>query len=111
VEIFTATTEGILALAKDAEEDKQTGTPRNRSAYVEVLEEVLDPGGVHVCKMMLPHEHVGGVRVTPHLRTWWIIAVKKKKNGGGDLWLDVSMEAFEQNTKKETIDGREETCP
>ena len=94
----TATTKGILALALDAVYDPQTGTPRNRSANLEELTEALDPGGVHVCALVFPHEHVGGVKVEAHIRTRWLIAVKERQLSPCELWLDVSHEAFDQHT-------------
>jgi len=107
------TTEGILALAKDAAFDSQAGQSRNRSACIDKLAAVLDPDGVHLLQMSMPHDHVAGRRVDSHLRTQWLIAVKpdvkparRFKEGippAQDLWLDVSFDAYNKHTEKRTL--------
>jgi hypothetical protein len=113
-EVTVTDTAGMIALARDAAYDSEAKKPRNRSVVVDKLTQVLYPEGTHVLMMSMPHEHVQGAKVVPHLRTHWMVAVKEgvKPNrrfaeGGPpsqEIWLDVSFDAMQKYTLKQTVD-------
>lgn len=39
----------------------------NRTLNCDAIES-LDPDGTHLAKQLMPHEHIGGVLVEPHVR-------------------------------------------
>ena len=91
--MYSTHTDMFMMMAVQAENDKETGTPRNRSIDVEKLGAVIDPDGIHVCTFSFVHSHVGGAKVDPHLRTQWLVKLK----GTDDpitLWLDVDADPF-----------------
>ena len=46
----------------------------NRLPSDELLE-ALDPDGLHVLELTLPHEHINGRRVDLHMRTEWLVKI------------------------------------
>ena len=76
------TTDGLLALAADAR-DRDS----NRQANVRELALALDPDGVHVLAMQLPHNDV-------EWRTLWLVKHHGDAATPVELWLDVSFTAL-----------------
>jgi hypothetical protein len=83
----------------------------NRLPTDELLED-LDPDGLHVLVLAMPHEHIGGVRVDPHWRTEWLM----KANGRMEpvnLFIDMSNEDYDSipDRTKEEVHGLSEEAP
>lgn len=66
---------------------------RNR-AFSDSAAELLDPEGVHVCSFSVPHEHAGGQKVEPHVRTMWLCAVRTEEDPI-TLFVDIESDDFE----------------
>ena len=84
--------DGLLAMARDAEDNN-----RNRQVDTESLAAALDPEGVHVLELRMPHEYISGKHADIHWRTLWLVNIK-----GTDepvrLFMDVSPDVFDAET-------------
>lgn len=64
----------------------------NRLPSDEILEN-LDPDGVHVLEISMPHNHRHGEAVEEHVRTlWWMKLIGEDKPV--PVFLDMTMERF-----------------
>ena len=51
----------------------------------------LDPDGVHLVTMVMPHEHAQGVRVEPHYRCQvFAKTIDRDADHPAEVWLDIS---------------------
>jgi hypothetical protein len=68
---------------------------RNREIPQEYIDR-LDPNGVHVVGITLPHEHVNGVRVEPHMRVqvYAKMADAAPEDKPTELWLDMDLDDY-----------------
>jgi len=64
------TTEEVQAFARIARDREY-----NRQLSDEIIER-LDPNGIHVTSFAMLHEHAGGVKVEPHVRTSVLLKLK-----------------------------------
>jgi hypothetical protein len=80
------TSDGLLALALDAAQRDS-----NRQASLNTLARTIDPCGVHVMTMQMPHNGV-------EWRTWWLVKMTGQARPV-QLQLDVSFDAFKSYTR------------
>ncbi|MAI59020.1 MAG: hypothetical protein CML56_08610 [Rhodobacteraceae bacterium] len=76
-------TAGILFLVENAK-------GRNRSVYEEEFGEEVDPSGIHVLGISLPHNDV-------EMRTQWFCKMKGSEDPA-EIWLDVDFDALRECT-------------
>lgn len=92
-----ANTSTILQLAAYANEKGY-----NQSLDVKWAEQELDPEGVHVCEFAFPHEHAGGHKTRPHLRTLWLLKLRDLREPMPGL-LDIETSHYDQLTDHKEV--------
>lgn len=72
----------------------------NRCLQQDVLDEELDPVGLHIISPIMIHEHRNGVVVDPHLRAWVYMKIKDQEEPERVI-LDMEMGAYDKLTSVE----------
>ncbi|MDB4337632.1 hypothetical protein OAA09_01280 [bacterium] len=93
MKVTVTNTAGILYLVDDA-------SGQNRSVYDKKFENAVDPDGMHLLAMHMPHKDMEG-RET--VRTQWFCKMKDSLSPS-EIWLDVSHSALEACTSDIEVD-------
>ena len=85
MEATVTDTPGIMHLVMNA-------SGRNRCIYEDKFAQAVDPDGVHVLLMQLPHNDV-------EMRTQWSCKMKGTLRPA-DIWLDVDFDCLDRVTRR-----------